>query len=303
MKRKKKAAKLYYLAGIIALLTILQSACKKDDPKPEETLIPSCSITFPYNNENIDLGDNVTISVNAIDYTGIAKVVVFINDEEHAILKDFPYNYTWNTSNEYAKNYSIKATAYNHHGNSSSSETITVALDSVGYFTDERDGAVYKKIYIGNQWWMAENLHYKSPNSYAMDSVYEKTYGRLYEAIEVCPIGWHIPSDQEWDELVNYLGGENIAGGKLKEEGTEHWEAPNTDATDQYGFSALPAGYAHLFSQLIDSIGCKSVFWSSTQVDSLENTNWYREINYSSGEIKRNALWNESLLSLRCIKD
>lgn len=299
---KTKPTKLLYLAGMIALLIALQFACKKDDPKPEETLIPSCSLTFPYNNEHYDLGENITISINAIDFIGVSKVVVYINDEERATLKNFPYNYTWNTSNEFAKKYTIKAIAYNHHGNSRNSEVITVKLDSVGYFTDERDGKEYKKIYIGNQWWMAENLQYEVPNSYSMDSIYEKTYGRQYNAVDVCPAGWHLPSDQEWDELVNYLGGENIAGGKLKEKGTEHWEAPNTDATDQYGFSALPAGYTWVFGDF-DSLGYKAVFWSSTQVDSLENSNWCREIDHNSGEIKRDTWYTGSWLSLRCVKD
>jgi uncharacterized protein (TIGR02145 family) len=73
-----------------------------------------------------------------------------------------------------------------------------------------------------------------------------QTYGVLYHwpaAIEGCPTDWHLPTDEEWTVLLDYLGGESVAGGKLKEEGTTHWKYPNEGATDEYGFAALPSGF------------------------------------------------------------
>ena len=129
------------------------------------------------------------------------------------------------------------------------------------------DGNTYKTVKIGNQIWMAENLrstHYSdgtpiSHFEYDNDSANVSIYGRLYSSQAVmkgaissninpsnvqgiAPDGWHLPSKAEWQELADYLGGLEIAGGKLKEAGTTHWIAPNTGATNETGFTALPAG-------------------------------------------------------------
>jgi len=140
---------------------------------------------------------------------------------------------------------------------------------NAGSFTDTRDGNIYQTVTIGDQVWMAENLRYlpsvvgPGPGSdntayyyvygyYGTDVNAAKateeytTYGVLYNwyaACTSCPTGWHLPSDTEWIQLTDYLGGKNVAGDKLKETGTTHWNSPNTDATNETGFSALPGGY------------------------------------------------------------
>jgi uncharacterized protein (TIGR02145 family) len=133
------------------------------------------------------------------------------------------------------------------------------------------DGNTYRVVRIGRQWWMAENYkvaHYRNgdaiPNVtesawndlhtdaccvYLDNNSYLAVYGRLYNwyaAIDkrgLAPDGWHIPSQAEWQELIDYLGGEQVAGGKLKETGLAHWHSPNTGATNESGFSALGSGY------------------------------------------------------------
>jgi uncharacterized protein (TIGR02145 family) len=114
-------------------------------------------------------------------------------------------------------------------------------------FTDPRDGRTYKTVQIGSQWWFAENLDYYTSDSryYNNDSLTFHEYGRLYswaDAQKACPLGWHLPSHDEWDTLINYVGGQSIAGGELKESGTDHWDSPNTGATNDYGFSAYGGG-------------------------------------------------------------
>lgn len=133
------------------------------------------------------------------------------------------------------------------------------------------EGNTYKTVIIGDQVWMAENLkttkyrdgtsiplvtdgntwgEIKTPAycNYNNDINYVATYGRLYNgwaAIEtngICPSGWHVPSAKEWNILINLLGGKQLAGAKLKEAGTTHWNAPNSDATNESGFTALPGG-------------------------------------------------------------
>ncbi|MFN5628176.1 MAG: fibrobacter succinogenes major paralogous domain-containing protein [Bacteroidota bacterium] len=147
-----------------------------------------------------------------------------------------------------------------------------------GSITDQ-DGNVYKTIVIGTQEWMAENLkssHYLNGDLipwvtneatwgalttgaacwYNNDSItYNCPYGRLYnwyavtDTRNVCPTGWHVPSDAEWTTLINHIdtnavGGSNnnTAGGKMKSTGTQYWPSPNTDATNESGFSGLPGG-------------------------------------------------------------
>ena len=138
-------------------------------------------------------------------------------------------------------------------------------------FIADADGNTYKIIKIGDQVWTAENLRTTRYNdgteiplvtdytawtnlttpSYAWtnnDIGNKSVYGALYnwfvvKTCKLCPSGWHVPTDAEWTILENHLGGISVAGGKMKETGTEHWFAPNTDATNESGFTALPGGW------------------------------------------------------------
>ena len=130
------------------------------------------------------------------------------------------------------------------------------------------DGNIYTTLKIGDQWWMAENLRVtrapdgSSITSYAYnnDENMAPVYGRLYTwqammngstdpgAQGIAPPGWHIPSIDEWQILIDYLGGNEIAGGKMKEPGTEHWGSPNTGATNSSGLT-LVAGGSYVISQ------------------------------------------------------
>lgn len=184
--------------------------------------------------------------------------------------------------------------------NHSITKTVNISPGNTGTVTDI-DGNVYKTIKIGDQWWMVENLkvtHYR--NGYPIPNVTNNTewdnygngaycshnnndgnvstYGRLYnwDAVNdskgLAPDGWHIPSDEEWDTLINYLGGANIAGGKMKETGTAHWESPNTGATNESGFTALPGSYRRNNGSF-PLIGYSANFWSSTKNGSYSA--WY----------------------------
>src|SRR5690554_6700140 len=158
---------------------------------------------------------------------------------------------------------------------SSSNAISSSSSSSIVYSTikDARDNQTYRIVTIGSQTWMAENLKYlpsvvgpetgsqTTPHYYvygyngtnvtdAKATANYNTYGVLYNwpaEMNACPDGWHLPSDAEWTELTDYLGGESVAGGKLKETGTTHWASPNTGATNETGFTALPEiGRAHV---------------------------------------------------------
>ena len=171
------------------------------------------------------------------------------------------------------------------------------------------EGNTYKSVLIGTQTWMAENLKTSKFNDgtsipletdnkawinltssgfcwYNNDQVTNgNTYGALYNwfaistttngSRNVCPAGWHIPTDTDWTILTTYLEGESIAGGKLKETGTTHWFKPNTGATNKTGFTALPGGgrfFTYVSGAIIaifSNYGTDCLFWSSTESDSL----------------------------------
>lgn len=131
-------------------------------------------------------------------------------------------------------------------------------------------------------------------------------YGKLYNWYAVndprglAPIGWHVPSDAEWTTLTNYLGGEYVAGGKMKETGTTHWEVPNTDATNSSGFTGLPGGYRYPESAF-SGIGRYGYWWSATE--NSPDIAWYRYLSYNDGSIYRGHNSKDFGFSVRCIKD
>ena len=209
------------------------------------------------------------------------------------------------------------------------------AYDSI---IDVRDGQKYTIVKIGDQWWMAENLNigtykesiYTGVNhpDVSNNAVIEKycydndtnnciVYGGLYDWNEmmiynpsddstigttqgICPAGWHLPTDPEWDALITYIGGATVAGGKLKEEGTSHWNSPNVDATNEYGFSAFGAGRRHSDGSFI-SLGDYGNFWTSTQYDAAKG--WRYVVEWTSGQSYRFDFIKSNGLSIRCTRD
>ena len=192
------------------------------------------------------------------------------------------------------------------------------------------DGNEYGTVLIGNQVWMSENLKvtkYKdgtaiptghsnsvwsnlSSGAYAVyddDDVNTDTYGFLYNwyAVDdsriIAPDGWHVPTDDEWTTLTDYLGGTSVSGGKMKETGTEHWSSPNTDATNESGFTALPGGYRYFNGNYIHQ-GYSGYFWSSTEYNGRGSA-WYRLLYYDGSDVSRSNYYKECGFSLRCVRD
>lgn len=198
-------------------------------------------------------------------------------------------------------------------------------------FTDPRDGNVYKIITIGEQVWMAENLRYlpnvvgsgtgseTKPYHYvygyegtsvpdAKATTNYETYGVLYNwpaAMNACPDGWHLPSDSEWTVLTDYLGGKDVAGGKLKatgtiEAGTGLWVDPNIDATNETGFTALPGGVSYYYGTFY-GIGGSGHWWSATERGAA--TAWFRGMYNGYSDIGGDYSLKELGISVRCVRD
>jgi len=171
------------------------------------------------------------------------------------------------------------------------------AKSNIRFFTDNRDGKKYKAVTIGRQTWMAENLNYNVSGSkcYNNNSAYCDKYGRLYDwtmAKVVCPKFWHLPSNAEWQAIVDFAGG-NIAGKNLKAK--NDWDY----GTDIYDFSALPGGYINSGGNFTNA-GSTGSWWSSTEYDKSNAFNQYID---SSERVSGNYNIKISLRSVRCLQD
>jgi len=168
------------------------------------------------------------------------------------------------------------------------------------HFTDKRDAKKYRTVKIGNQLWMAENLSYKTDNSWCYDNDESdcKKYGRLYTwdaAKNACPAGWRLPTCKEWDELITTVGGSSAAGKKLKT--ISGWN-DNGNGTDDYGFSALPGGYRASGKNL--GGGSYGNWWTATEHDG-DNAH-IRSIHYKHDKVG-DSLFNKCCgFSVRCIQ-
>jgi uncharacterized protein (TIGR02145 family) len=167
-------------------------------------------------------------------------------------------------------------------------------------FLDVRDGQSYETKKIGTQVWMTKNLNYAIAGSWCNDCV---TCGRFYDwntAKNVAPAGWHLPSDEEWTILINYLGGNQEAGGKMKS--TKLWNSPNTGATNSSGFEGLPCGYYHI-NGLTFGNGEFGYWWSSTVASERPGYAHNMGLSYLTSGAGISFLQQQYGLSVRCIKD
>lgn len=192
------------------------------------------------------------------------------------------------------------------------------------------DGNFYTEVKIGKQVWLVENLkttRYRDGTViprltdatastslstpgycwYGNDSAtYNAAYGILYnwyavaDAHQLAPAGWHVPTDAEWSTLEAYLGGSGSAGGKLKEAGTLHWQTPNTDATNESRFSALPGGYRSDNGTFLN-IGGDGYWWSAKEFDTANA--WYRTMLFSTAYLYRSSYSKSVGFSVRCVRD
>jgi len=188
----------------------------------------------------------------------------------------------------------------------SSSSSSLAGSGSVYY-----EGQTYRTVKIGEQTWFAENLNYDpgtgNSSCYKGQESYCETYGRLYDwmaAMAVCPIGWHLPSQADWEEMTTYVGGRDTEGKKLKAK--SGWNDSGSNGTDDYGFSALPGGRG--FSDGgFDSAGGYGYWWSASEHDDgygyPYRSAYLRSMDYiydnSYGVLSTKSI----LYSVRCLKD
>lgn len=221
--------------------------------------------------------------------------------------------------------YYIRAYATNSAGTAYGNE-----LSFKTYAVNDLDGNGYYSVKIGTQTWLSENLKTTRFNDnssiplvsdsitwlsltspaycwYKNDESDNKpVYGALYNWYTVntgklCPIGWHVPTSDEFTTLTDFLGGISIAGGKIKEAGIGHWLSPNTSATNESGFTALPAGQRGGIGEFVHN-GMLATFWTSTPYNIYKP--WYRCCNHNTESVfVGSGSFNSCGFSIRCLKD
>jgi len=180
------------------------------------------------------------------------------------------------------------------------------AKSKKGSFTDDRDSKAYKTLRLNKQIWMAENLNYNANGSKCYDNSESncQKYGRLYDwltAIESCPVGWHLPSNAEWQVLVDFAGDDEYAGDILKaSSGWNDYNGKSGNGVDAVGFSALPGGSGNSDGHFFN-IGEGNSWWSATQHDSTEA--YIRIIGYNSTNVNRYNSDKSNFSSVRCIRN
>jgi uncharacterized protein (TIGR02145 family) len=223
--------------------------------------------------------------------------------------------------------YHFRIKAENEYGTRTSEDISFTTLAPVNDF----DGNIYDNRTIGTQVWMTENLkatHYNdgtplqtitddaqwraliTPAYWVPNSSYKDTFGVLYNWFTVdlksagnkniCPVGWHVPNENDWTILTSFLGGDSVAGGKVKEQGYAHWVSPNTGATNESGFNALPASSrSYLGTYAEPGFACS--FWSSTEMPPPGGHCHFLQAN--SSVFTHYYYDKQNGFSVRCLKD
>jgi len=226
--------------------------------------------------------------------------------------------------------YFVRAYATNNTGTAYGNQQ-TFTTTATSQTVTDIDGNTYNTVQIGTQVWMSENLktsRYRNGGSipyvlgntdwqalttgawsyYNHDAANDPIYGKLYNwyttlGDTLCPTGWGVPTDAEWTILTTYLGGESVAGGKMKSVGTTYWNDPNTGATNESGFSVLPGGCRSSNGSFFD-IRNYAFFWSATEFDI--DYAWFRYLNFNNSNVRDNLIFNDdksSGASVRCLRD
>jgi len=293
-----------------------------DIPVLSTTTASTITSTSAISGGNVTADGNATVTTRGVCWnTSGNPTITDSKTSDGSGTGSFTSNLTNLTS---GTTYYIRAYATNSVGTGYGNEVSFKTFDVM-----DIDGNGYHSVTIGTQTWMVENLKTtKYRTGEAIPNVTDNTawgglttgawcdydnlaangtkYGHLYnwyaasDARNIAPVGWHVPTDAEWTTLTTYLGGESVAGGKLKEAGTLNWASPNSGATNETGFSALPGG-GRSYVGPFGSVSTNGGWWSSAEYDA--GNAWYRDVVYGSSYVLRNNYYKQSGFSVRCVRD
>jgi uncharacterized protein (TIGR02145 family) len=309
---------------LITLIFLNVINCRKDETiaKKDPLISWAAPATIAQGTLLSELQLNATADVNG-SFEYIPSHNTALPEGTNQILKVKFTPSDLSTYNSVSKTVTINVT----HG-SASTFNATLAYDTVS----DSDHNLYKTIQIGTQTWMAENLRttkYRNgdvipevtinaswkdltsgaycnyENTTDLDKI--ATQGRLYNWFAVsdvrnlAPKGWHVATDAEWTTLATFLGGATIAGGKVKETGTTHWNTPNAGATNSSGFTALPSGRREYSDGTFLNMGYNGFWWTSSPYN--PDYSWYRQMRYDVATIEPANFHKQYGFAVRCVKD
>lgn len=311
----------------IGLVLILTNSCKKDNgelPVVTTSYVSNVTLTSAICGGDISNDGGTDITDYGVCWSTSANPTIADNKTNDGIgLGSFTSTITGLSSNN---TYNVRAYATNGAGTGYGANIIFKTF--TGTVTDI-DGNVYYTVTIGTQEWMAENLkttRYRNgdliPNitddlqwsnlttgaycAYENMVSNSSIYGNLYnwyafnDSRNLAPLGWHISTEEEWTILTTYLGGDSVAGGKLKETGTYHWNSPNAGTNNISGFTALPGSFRNLNGEFF-GIGYNGGWWTNLELNADEAS--YKGLYSHStgvGNFAESKTWG---FSVRCIKD
>ena len=320
-----------FLFLMFTMSTIFVACNSKSDPQlsPVITTTSATSITSStaLSGGNITSNGGADVVISGVCWSTTTNPTIADNKTMSTASTTFTSNITGLTA---STTYYARAYATNSVGISYGNEIIfTTSAETV----TDIDGNVYKTIKIGNQTWMAENLksiHFRNgdpiknvtndsewanSNSeaycwYNNDILNKVTYGALYngyavkDSRNIAPLGWHVATIDEWSMLISYLGGVSVAGGKMKEKGTTHWDSPNSDATNESGFNALPGGWRTKGTGAFQYKGSTGFYrTSSEELNSGYDSLWHIMLFNQNANITTSYSVKDYGFSVRCIKD
>jgi uncharacterized protein (TIGR02145 family) len=210
----------------------------------------------------------------------------------------------------------------------------TPPIDYSGQIDSIKDieGNIYKTVGIGTQIWIAENLRTTKLNNgknltnltsnskwefsktpgycyYNNDSLqYSNIFGPLYNfyairSDSICPTGWHVPTEKDWNILKEYLGGGLLAGGKMKDIYSSYWNSPNYGIANDYNFSALPGGYRRFDTGIFNELGNEGNWWTSSSIPQYQDHALIMTIKKENTYVSTNTRYKNEGVSIRCLKN
>jgi uncharacterized protein (TIGR02145 family) len=330
-----KLAKFLFLPAVLFLLASLcLITCSKKSTDPDNTPVVTTSAVSSITHTSAQCGGTITsdggkeIKSRGVVYSTNATPTY---DDDHTWEGEGTGSFISSLNHlTPGTKYYVRAYADNYSKIGYGEVRSFTTTGTLGSVTDI-DGNVYQTVTIGSQVWMMENLkvtHYRNGNeipnvtssgtwdglstgaycNYNNEESHVAVYGRLYnwfatvDSRNIAPTGWHVPDSADWQTLIDYLGGEDVAGGKIKEFGTEHWYSPNDGATNECGFTALPGGFRSWYG----SFGYMRDYgpmWSSTEAGiwggcALNLSTFHASVGLGGGSNNKKEGY-----AIRCVKD
>lgn len=293
----------FLFLGVILPLSVILFSCEEEKEVKKEV---RTYLVYPDGGETFINGG--TMFINWIDDVSVKlRIRLYKGGVRYCSITDSCDNtgsYTWEIPAEIESGTDYTIKIFSNNNDFISYENVSpfriIGKGVVTLFTDPRDNKVYETIQIGNQVWMAENFDYETPSGswkYPLSSDKDGRHYDLSTAINSCPYGWRLPSDNDWKVLETYIG---ISSSELNKDGERGKYEAYLLFEGGLGFNIKYTGYYNSFVNSFNSYGFDAIFWSSTPYSG--SSYWARKFSLNTGTITRTKILNSQGYSVRYIK-